>query len=110
MDMGLRQRLLGEATNDDLRRAIRAGATILDIRIKEEYEQGHLPGSVHIPLAGLLHHLPAIPKDRPVITCNANDAESATAAEILAAHGYLALDGGDRQQLARLIAEELREQ
>lgn len=104
--MGLRKRLLGDPSNEELRRALSEGATILDIRLPEEYERGHLPGSLHVPLAELLRELPSIPKDRPVITCNADDAQSATAAEILSAHGYKAYDGGDWDHLARLIAEE----
>lgn len=101
--MGLRKRLLGDPSNDEICRALQDGATILDIRTPEEYEQGHLAGSMNVPLAELLRELPSIPKSRAVITCNADDAQSATAAEILVAHGFNALDGGGWRHLAQLI-------
>lgn len=102
-DRGLRSALLGDASPDDVERVLRQGATVVDIRSAEEYAQGHVPGSLHIPLSTLLHNLSSIPKDRPVVTCNAEDALSATAAEILFAHGFRAYDGGGWTKVAKLL-------
>lgn len=101
--MGLRKRLLGDPTNEEIRRALQEGATILDIRTPAEYQRGHLAGSLNVPLAELLRELPSIPKGRPVVTCNADDAQSAAAAEILIAHGFHALDGGGWGHLSQLM-------
>jgi|GEM_PF-466049 len=102
-DRGFRKTLLGDASSEDIARLLREGATIVDIRTAEEYRQGHVPGSLHIPLPELLRSLPSIPKDRPVITCNAEDALSAAAAEILDAHGFKAYDGGGWTTVAKLM-------
>ena len=106
MDRGFRKTLLGDASAEDIRRLLREGATILDIRTEEEYGEGHVPGSLHIPLPSLLKNLASIPKDRPVVTCNADDALSTTAAEILGAHGFKAYDGGGWTQVAKLMEQK----
>ncbi len=102
-DRGPRSILMGDPSPEDIARLLRQGATILDIRTPEEYEQGHVPGSLHIPLPELLRNLASIPKDRPIVTCNAEDALSATAAEILHAHGFKAYDGGGWTKVADLL-------
>jgi rhodanese-related sulfurtransferase len=102
-DRGLRAALLGDASPGDIRHALRSGATILDIRDLSSYEDGHIAGSMHIPLGELLTNLSRIPRRKPVVTCNAGAAESATAAEILNAHGFEALNGGDWQHVAALL-------
>ncbi len=73
-DRGLRSVLMGDASSEDIARLLRQGATVVDIRSAGEYAQGHVPGALHIPLQDLLHSLSVIPKDRPVVTCNAEDA------------------------------------
>lgn len=105
-DRGFRKTLLGDASSEDIERILRQGATVVDIRSHEEYAAGHLPGSIHIPLPDLLHNLANIPKDRPVVTCNAEDALSATAAEILSAHGFKAYDGGGWKRLSGMIGKK----
>jgi len=103
--MGLRKKLLNEPSDEDLRQLLKAGATIIDIRPQDEFDGGHIAGSLHIPIEELLHSLPLIPKERPVITCNADDAMSATAAEMLGAHGFKAYDGGGWTKLVKLTKE-----
>ena len=39
-------RLIAASTLDDYRRS---GAYLIDLRTKEEYEQGHIEGAVNIP-------------------------------------------------------------
>lgn len=103
--MGLRRSLLGAPSDREVIQALRDGATILDIRTTEEFATGHLNGVLHVPLQELLTELPRIPRDKPVVTCNADDAMSATAAEMLVAHGFVAFDGGGQDHLARLLDE-----
>jgi phage shock protein E len=104
--MGLRRQLLGEPNNEEIARLVREGATILDIRTPAEFEQGHVEDALHIPLDELLQSLPMIPKDRPIVTCNADDALSATAAEMLQAHGFKAFDGGGWSRLRDLLKHD----
>ena len=50
---------------DELRAAIDAGATMLLIDVREDYEveSGSMPGSIHIPLGELEDRMSDIPKD-----------------------------------------------
>ncbi len=51
-----------------LRRKLRSGSvTLLDVRPLEEFEAGHIPGAVSIPLPELARQLAALPKGREVI-------------------------------------------
>lgn len=101
---GLRKFFLGDPTHD-LGRLVREGATIVDVRTEDEFKDGHIPGAMHVPINELLLHLHKIPKDRPVVTCNATDANSAVAMEILLAHGYRAYDAGAWTTLRKLLEE-----
>ena len=50
----------------DVRPLYEEGAYFLDVRTPEEYENGHIKGSKHIPLCQLRDRVNEIPKDRPV--------------------------------------------
>ena len=76
------------ATADDLRR--QPGAVVLDVREPDEYEQGAIPGAVHIPrgtLEGSVENRIA-DKSAPVIIHCASGVRSAFAAKTLAEMGY----------------------
>ena len=70
------------------------GAQIIDVRSKDEYEGGHIKGSVNIPLPTLSNQLSRIKKDMPVITCCASGMRSATAKSILQSNGYTEVYNG----------------
>jgi rhodanese-related sulfurtransferase len=44
------------------------GLQLLDVREPREYEQGHLPGAVNIPLSQLAGRLSEVDRHRPVVT------------------------------------------
>jgi molybdopterin/thiamine biosynthesis adenylyltransferase/rhodanese-related sulfurtransferase len=70
--------------------AIRRGAVVLDVREPDEYEQGALPGSVHIPRGNLESQVEnRIPdRDRPIVVHCAGGTRSAFAAKTLTELGY----------------------
>jgi rhodanese-related sulfurtransferase len=41
--------------------------TLLDVRQPKEYEQGHIPGSMLIPIPELSDSLDRLDKDKPVV-------------------------------------------
>ncbi len=41
--------------------------TVLDVRPSEEYEVGHIPGALNVPLDEIKQHLAKLPKDQEVI-------------------------------------------
>ncbi|MFT3876101.1 MAG: rhodanese-like domain-containing protein [Propioniciclava sp.] len=69
-------------------RAVNEDAVILDVRQPNEFEAGHAPGAVSIPLGELRARLAEVPSvDGPLpVICKAG-ARSQMAAEFLAAHG-----------------------
>ena len=55
-------------SRDELRRRIRRGRVIvLDVRPIEEYDAGHIPGAVSVPLSELQDRLEEIPADREIV-------------------------------------------
>ncbi|MGV0742205.1 MBL fold metallo-hydrolase [Mycolicibacterium sp. XJ870] len=62
--------------------------TVLDVRNAAERENGHIPGSVHIPLAELLTRHTEIDRHKPVVVHCAGGWRSSVAASLLRAQGH----------------------
>ncbi|MBX3098926.1 MAG: ThiF family adenylyltransferase [Salinibacterium sp.] len=77
-------------------RSLDEGATLLDVREPWEVDLVALPNAVHIPLGELDGRLDELDAQRPVIAYCHHGVRSATAREILLAHGFAAthLEGG----------------
>ena len=86
--------LLGFGPKADLGTLIAAGATIVDVRTKGEYQGGHLQKSINIPLDALAGNLGRLDKTKPVITCCASGMRSASARGILRAQGFAEVHNG----------------
>jgi rhodanese-related sulfurtransferase len=58
-----------EAVDDDeLTRRVRTGAvTLIDVRPREEYLAGHIPGAISLPVAELKKQIPKLPKRRDIV-------------------------------------------
>ncbi|MDQ3305944.1 MAG: molybdopterin-synthase adenylyltransferase MoeB [Actinomycetota bacterium] len=70
--------------------AIAGGAVVLDVREPDEYEQGALPGAIHIPRGNLESQVENRVVDRgaPIVVHCAGGTRSAFAAETLGQLGY----------------------
>jgi molybdopterin/thiamine biosynthesis adenylyltransferase/rhodanese-related sulfurtransferase len=70
--------------------AIGKGAVVLDVREPDEYEQGALPGAVHIPRGHLESQIEnrVLDRDTPIVVHCAGGTRSAFAAETLTQLGY----------------------
>ncbi len=71
------------------------GALVVDVRSLEEFESGHAPGSLHLPL----HLLPLLARERlpmnhPLLVCCASGARSHMAVQHLQNLGYQAKNLG----------------
>ncbi len=64
------------------------GVVLLDVRGKDEWMAGHLPGSLNIPVGHLRGRSTEIPRDRPVITHCQTGGRAAIAASVLIAEGF----------------------
>ncbi len=84
--MNLFKLIFGEKV--DLQEIITNGAVIVDVRTKGEFQSGHLRNSVNIPVDSLEQNINKLKKDKPVITCCASGARSASAMRTLKSNGF----------------------
>jgi|LSQX01.1.fsa_nt_gb rhodanese-related sulfurtransferase len=82
----------GGATPEDVQRALAAGEAciVLDVRDRDEWEAGHVPGAVWIPLDELPQRFRELPEDKMVYAICRSGARSARAVRFLTAQGYKA--------------------
>ncbi|MBC8287541.1 MAG: pyridine nucleotide-disulfide oxidoreductase family protein [Nitrospinae bacterium] len=62
--------------------------TILDVRDEDELEEGHIPGSLHIPLSQLRQRLAELQKDKEIIAYCQTGQRSYYACRFLAQSGF----------------------
>lgn len=73
---------------------------VIDVRTPDEFNEGHIPGAVNIPIDDLPNRLSEIPKERPIVPyCNMHhrgNSRGERAARLLEDNGYEAhaIDGG----------------
>jgi glyoxylase-like metal-dependent hydrolase (beta-lactamase superfamily II)/rhodanese-related sulfurtransferase len=99
----------GEETSDpvlldELDALVASGATIVDVREKDERDEGYIPGSRHVPYRLMRACCPDLPEDTPLVTICGSGPRAAIGASILRARGYDArpvIDGGMDDWLAR---------
>jgi rhodanese-related sulfurtransferase len=88
-----------EVTTEDFAAARDAGAVVLDVRTQAEWDEGRVPGSVHIPLDELAERWEELPADgRVYVLCSAGG-RSLRAANALVKAGLDAVSvaGGTNQ-------------
>jgi len=77
-----------------LKEKITNGAIILDVRTVNEFNTGHIEGSINIPLSKL--HADSLPLDKTktYITCCSHGLRSVKAVALLKERGFTAFNGG----------------
>jgi len=80
----------------EARKLIDRGALIVDVRELSEWNHGHAPEAVHIPMVRVEEQLHRIPKDSDVIVCCRSGSRSSSVTTFLLSNGYKAvnLEGG----------------
>jgi hydroxyacylglutathione hydrolase len=72
----------------DLQESMKHGAvTLIDVRNQAEWDAGHIPGAIHIPLGLLRQQMAAVPRAKPVVVQCAAGARSSIGASLIAAAG-----------------------
>jgi rhodanese-related sulfurtransferase len=73
-----------------------ADTTLLDVREQDEWDAGHAPDALHIPMSELAGRLGELPEDRGVLVICRSGGRSARVTEYLNANGWDArnVDGG----------------
>ena len=90
----LLKKLFGLVPKADFKELLQNGAQIIDVRTKAEYQQGHVKGSINIPLNNLSSHYSKLKKDQPIITCCASGMRSASAKSMLESNGFTNVHNG----------------
>ncbi|MBX7182957.1 MAG: rhodanese-like domain-containing protein [Bacteroidia bacterium] len=86
--INLIKKLFGMGPSVNYQELMQQGAIILDVRTKNEFQSGHIRGSVNIPVQVLGNNLSKLKKDKPIITCCASGMRSASAKSILTSNGF----------------------
>ncbi|MDY2960039.1 MAG: rhodanese-like domain-containing protein [Hornefia sp.] len=87
--MGLFSFLRGANINDGVQQFDDTeGAVLVDVRDKDEYRQGHIPGSVNVPLQSLTNIKKYAGKDTPLFVYCLSGARSGRAVGMLVDMGY----------------------
>ena len=69
----------------------RPDVVLLDVREREEYAHGHVPGAINLPQADLASQLDQVPRDRPVFVICQSGSRSLRSAQFLAQMGFHAV-------------------
>jgi len=86
--------LLGAKSGANIGDLLLHGALVIDVRTETEFDAGHAPGSVNIPLDQLQQNISRLNKNKPTITCCASGIRSATARRILINNGFAKVYNG----------------
>ncbi len=74
---------------NSVEKKIQEGAVIVDVRTPDEYEDGHYPNAVNIPVGELLKRAAEIgPKDKAVLLYCESGSRSAMGARLLKTMGF----------------------
>lgn len=65
-----------------------AGAPVLDVRTQAEFDQGHVPGSIHIPLDQIQARIGELDPAQPLLVCCASGARSGMVQRYLLQCGF----------------------
>ena len=88
------KKIFGLGPSVDYKALIAGGAIILDVRTKSEYQDGHIRGSINIPLQNLQENISKLKKEKAIITCCASGMRSVSAKGILKSNGFVNVYNG----------------
>jgi rhodanese-related sulfurtransferase len=90
----LLKNLLGIGPKVDLNELRATGAIIVDVRTPAEYKEGHIKGSINLPLQTLGDNLNKLKKDQVIITCCRSGSRSGMAKRMLKRNGFEQVHNG----------------
>ena len=89
----------------NLEEVISKGAVIIDVRTKEEFDVGHIHGSLNIPVDQIGQAMSWLQKNVPTVVVCASGARSAHAKFVLEANGFKEVyNGGAWDSLGNIHA------
>jgi phage shock protein E len=91
------------ASVNEIRAALKAGAKIVDVRSRSEFQSGHFPGAIHIPVDQISAHLGDLGSpEQPLILYCHSGMRSGSAMHIVKGGGFKhAVNAGTLARLTR---------
>jgi rhodanese-related sulfurtransferase len=87
-----------------IKEALRKGAIIIDVRTAAEFDRGHIPDAMHIPVDRIHINTGRIKAlNRPVILCCNSGHRSGQAFSVLKKEGIEAYNAGNWERLLKTI-------
>ena len=86
--------LLGLGPKVDIQTLIAEGAIVVDVRTPAEFKDGHVKGSMNLPLQTLGSQMNKLKKDQVIITCCRSGSRSGMARRQLQAAGFTQVYNG----------------
>lgn len=86
--------ILGFGPKIEINALIAQGATVVDVRTAAEYKDGHVKGSINLPLQTLGSQMNKLKKDQVIITCCRSGSRSGMARRQLQAAGFTQVYNG----------------
>jgi Rhodanese-related sulfurtransferase len=83
---------ISEVTVDELESALQSGVRLVDVREPDEYEAGHVPGAVLVPLTTVPSALDRFAADEPTYVICRSGGRSYRACEFLADQGLVVVN------------------
>lgn len=102
--MSFLKSLFGGAPSIDLSQVIKEGAYLVDVRTPGEFADGHVKGSVNIPLDRIQSQLTSFKGKKNVIVFCRSGNRSSQAKSILEANGIPAINGGTWMQVGKYVS------
>ncbi len=103
--MGFFSKLFGGG-HSELDKVLKEGCVIIDVRTKQEFKDGHIHGSINIPLSRIPKELKKIKaKKKPIVLCCRSGGRAGSALPILQQAGIQAYNGGGWVSLRKKVAK-----
>ena len=102
--MNMLQRLFGSATAVNLQEVIADGAFLVDVRTAGEFANGHVKGSVNIPVDSIASGISRFNNKKHIIVFCRSGNRSGMAKSILEQHGFTnVINGGTWEQVSKFV-------
>jgi rhodanese-related sulfurtransferase len=79
---------IADVTAEEAQARQKAGAILVDVREVSEWQAGHIPGAIHIPLGSLQQRINELDSTREIVTVCHSGSRSAVAARMLQKAGF----------------------
>ena len=94
--------LLGFGPKINISELLANGATLVDVRTPAEFKDGHVKGSINLPLQTLGSQMNKLKKDQVIVTCCRSGSRSGMARRQLIAAGFTQVyNGGSWNSIKR---------